>query len=115
MARSRLAKPLPKNDEISYKNRDVIVSSNVIKKLFIQRCLEMNMSPYDVAFLGLGKKKRFIKNYWLDTVDPRVSKSFTQDDVIELLKYVGIEIKITAILKPLENSPVQELKERLNK
>lgn len=105
---------IPKNDEISYKNKDVIVSSNAIKKLFLERCIQLDMSPYDIAYLGLGMKRRFLKEYWLGTVDPRISKSLTQEQIIELLKYVGIEIKISVILKPLENSPVQELKSRLN-
>ena len=108
------SKPLPKNDEISYKNADVIVSSSVLRKLFLQRCAEINLSPYDVAYFGCGIKKRFIKEYWIGTIDPRVSKSFTQEDVIKLLKHVGIEVKVTAILKPLSDSPVQQEINRRN-
>jgi len=88
-----------------YKHIDVIVSSGEIRKLFFQRCKDMNVDPYRVA-MAAGIKPSVFKQYYVDNPEPICAKPFNQSSFIKTLEIVGIDIKVLVKTKPFNETYV---------
>ena len=84
-------------DEANFNYIDVIISSGEIRKLFFQRCKEIQVDPYRMA-MQVGIKSSTFKRAYVDTPTPTATKSFPQKKFIDLLELVGINIRVTVVL-----------------
>ena len=101
---------LKKWGESRFRYLDVIVSSGKIRRLFFSRCKELEIDPYELS-IRAGITNGSFKTNYIDNPMPECTKSFDQEKVLKMLELAGIKIKVSVILKPLEEVAV-ELKKK---
>lgn len=82
---------------------DVIISSGEIRKLFFQRCKELDINPYSLAMSAGLSVKSFRDNYVMTEI-PHCSKTFPQEKFIKMLEMIGINVKVTISVLPAEKA-----------
>lgn len=89
-----------------FKYIDIILSSGEIKKIFFKRCLQLGMDPM-ILCNRVGIPYTTFKHRYIFSDDPMCSADFDQERFIKMLEFVGIDIKILAKVKPLEETYVK--------
>lgn len=84
-------------DEANFNYIDVIISSGEIRRLFFQRCKELQLDVYRMA-MEAGINPATFKRAYVDTPTPTATKRFPQKKFLTLLELVGINIRVTVIL-----------------
>lgn len=82
---------------------DVIISSGEIRKLFFQRCKELDIDPYSLAMSANISVKSFRDNYVMTEV-PHCSKTFPQEKFIKMLEMIGINVRVTISILSAEKA-----------
>lgn len=99
-------------DESKYDYIDVIVSSGRIRRAFFQRCKDLSIDPMRIA-LRAGFSASAFKRHYLNCPKPTAKNGFPQEQFIEMLKIVGIEIKVLVKTKPFSETYVELEKHNL--
>jgi aminopeptidase C len=99
-------------DEANFNYVDVIISSGEIRRLFFQRCKELQVDVYRMA-MQVGIQPTTFKRAYVDEPNPTATKRFPQKKFLDLLELVGINIRVTVILDPTEQSREQLVKKGL--
>jgi aminopeptidase C len=92
---------LQKWDEANFNYIDVIISSGEIRRLFFQRCKELQVDVYRMA-MQVGINPTTFKRAYVDVPNPTATKRFPQKKFLDLLEIVGINIRVTVIVDPVE-------------
>jgi hypothetical protein len=97
-------------DEARFKYADIIVSSGIIRREFFERCKELRIDPIKLAVKHGISINAFNTNY-VKTEFPQCTKSFDQEKFLKMIESIGINIRVSVILKPLSEVSV-ELKKK---
>ncbi len=92
--------------ERHFKYIDIIVSSGEIRRRFFQRCRDLNIDPYRVA-MAAGFQPSIFKKFYVNAPEPVCTRSFDQEKFIKMLEFVGIDIKVSIIVKPFSETFVR--------
>ena len=95
--------------ETKYKYIDVIVSSGLIKQEFLKRCNELSIDPYAVG-LKASISTNILRDHYINDAFPKCSSSFPQKKFLKMIELVGIDVRVTVILKPLDKLSVEGMK-----
>lgn len=97
-------------DERAFSYADVIVSSGEIRRLFFQRCRDLQIDPNTLAIKHGISINSFSVNY-VKTEFPQCTRTFDQEKFLKMIESIGINIRVLVAVKPLEEISVQ-LKEK---
>ncbi len=90
---------------------DIIVSSAELKRLILDRCDELGVSIYNVSDEA-GINYNTFKQLYLQKDEPQCSPALRQEHIIKMAELVGIKVKVTLVLTPIDKVDVEELKNR---
>jgi hypothetical protein len=82
---------------------DIIISSGKIKKLFFERCLELELNPYSVAMTAKISMNAFKKHY-VNNPCPSATHTMPQEKFLNMLEMVGIDIRVLIKVQPIEKA-----------
>lgn len=107
-------------DEANYSYIDVIISSGEIRKLFYDRCRQLEVKPLNVA-MEAGIRPGTFKTQYIEKILPVATKRLNQQAFLKALEMVGIHIKVIVSTEDIELTEVkrkhrkQQIYERKNK
>lgn len=82
---------------------DIIISSGKIKKLFFERCLELELNPYSVAMTAKISMSAF-KTHYVNNPCPSATQTLPQEKVINMLEMVGIDVRVLIKVHPIDKA-----------
>lgn len=88
---------------------DIIVASVELKKLFLSRCKELDVYP-NQACMASGITYSLFSKHFLNRTDALSSQYLRQDKIINVFKTIGIDIKITAIIRGIDEQRLDEIR-----
>lgn len=88
---------------IQQRKFDLITCSQELRKVIKGRIEELSVSMHDLCS-QIGINYRFVQS-WMNITDPaQNSQPMSQWDVIQLAEALGIDIRVTIVLKPKETA-----------
>jgi hypothetical protein len=100
------------NQRVTYKSIDVVVSSGVLRKKFIERCRELDIKPTTVGELA-GIPANILKTFYLEHKFPRTTKFVTQRKVMRMFELVGMKIRVLCSIQDIDEVREEMTKRKL--
>jgi hypothetical protein len=82
---------------------DIIISSGIIKRMFFERCQELEINPNSVAF-SVGVSIHAFRTHYVNNPCPSATNTFPQEKFIKMLERVGIDIKVVVSQLSIEET-----------
>lgn len=78
--------------------RSLLVSSGEAKRLFINKCKKLGITPYEVV-KHFGKNTHSFRVRYEESKDPALSDEINDGILMKYLKFVGIKVNILIVDK----------------
>ena len=91
----------PEINKIPVKSVDIIVSSGIIRNLFLERCQELKVSPYTIGKL-VGISPEYLKREYIKNTKPKATYKISQGRLLKMLKIVGVDVRVLLSVVPID-------------